>query len=101
MRDYRAVTATEVVRRILQPCFNKAAEILSVTHPDESDGLREVTVHWLRHTAISEDVKRRPLNHVRDDAGHESINTTNRYINTLHRERHKTARDKPIMPSEN
>lgn len=57
-------------------------------------------VHWLRHTAISEDVKRRPLNHVRDDAGHESINTTNRYINTPHRERHKTARDKPIMLSE-
>ena len=99
LRDYGAVTATEVIRRILQTCFNKASEILAVSHPDESDGLREVTVHWLRHTAISEDVKTRPLNHVRDDAGHESINTTNRYINTLHRERHKTARDKPTMPS--
>lgn len=99
LRDYGAVAATEVIRRILQTCFNKAAEILSVTHPDESDGLREVTVHWLRHTAISEDEKRRPLNHVRDDAGHESINTTNRYINTHHRERHQSAKNKPIQPS--
>ncbi|RUR11611.1 site-specific integrase [Legionella sp. km772] len=93
------MTNTRAVRRILQLCFDKAAEILAVSHPDESDGMREVTVHWLRHTAISEDVKSRPLNHVRDDAGHQSIITTNRYVNTLHRERHQSARNKPIQPS--
>jgi site-specific recombinase XerD len=99
LRDYGPMTNTRAVRRILQLCFDKAAEILAVSHPDESDGMREVTVHWLRHTAISEDVKSRPLNHVRDDAGHQSITTTNRYVNTLHRERHQSARNKPIQPS--
>jgi site-specific recombinase XerD len=96
LRDYGPMTNTRAVRRILQLCFDKAADILAVAHPDESDGMREVTVHWLRHTAISEDVKRRPINHVRDDAGHESITTTNRYVNTLHCERHQSAKHKPL-----
>lgn len=98
LRNYGAVTAPEVIRKVIQQCFDKAAEMLSESHPSESEGLREVTVHWLRHTAISEDVKIRPINHVRDDAGHKSISTTNRYINTIHRERHQSAMDKPIVP---
>ena len=32
--------------------------------------LRAATAHWLRHTGISEDAKRRPRERVRDDAGH-------------------------------
>lgn len=99
LRDYGAMGNTRAIRAILQKCFDKAAELLSVSHPDESDGLREVTVHWLRHTAITEDVKTRPLNHVRDDAGHQSITTTNRYISTHLRERHQSAKNKSIMLS--
>lgn len=87
---------TVSIRIILQKCFDKAADILRNSHPEESDSLRTVTVHWLRHTGISEDVKVRPINHVRDDAGHESIATTNRYINTLNYERHESARTKSL-----
>ena len=42
--------------------------------------LKAATVHWLRHTGISEDVKIRPREYVRDDAGHQSMQTTDRYI---------------------
>ena len=42
--------------------------------------MRAATVHWLRHTGISEDVKHRPREYVRDDAGHSSSAITDRYI---------------------
>ena len=100
IRGFGAMSDTSPIRRLVQTCFDKAAELLSLTHPEESEGLREVTVHWLRHTAISEDAKTRPLNHVRDDAGHQSISTTNRYINTLHTERHESAKHKTIIPNQ-
>lgn len=98
LRGIGAMSDTSAIRRLMQICFDKAAEIIRFSHPEESESLRDVTVHWLRHTAISEDVKIRPLNHVRDDAGHGSIITTNRYINTLHIERHESARNKSLSP---
>ena len=56
----------------------------------------DATVHWLRHTGISDDVKTRPREHVRDDAGHSSGAITDRYIDVGLKERHKSARRKPI-----
>lgn len=56
-----------------------------------------LTVHWLRHTGISEDVKRRPREHVRDDAGHSSSAITDRYIDVELRERHRSAKKKAII----
>jgi hypothetical protein len=53
-------------------------------------------VHWLRHTGISEDVKVRPREHVRDDAGHASMHTTDRYIDSDLRERHSSGKNKKI-----
>lgn len=58
--------------------------------------LKAATVHWLRHTGISEDVKFRPREHVRDDAGHASMATTDRYIDSDLRERHESGRNKRI-----
>jgi len=58
--------------------------------------LKTATVHWLRHTGISEDVKFRPREHVRDDAGHASMATTDRYIDSDLRERHESGRKKRI-----
>ena len=63
---------------------------------DESETLNEATVHWLRHTGISDDVKIRPREHVRDDAGHSSSAITDRYINIERRERHQSAKKKTI-----
>jgi hypothetical protein len=58
--------------------------------------LEAATVHWLRHTGISEDVKVRPREHVRDDAGHASMATTDRYIDSDLRERHFSGKKKRL-----
>ena len=55
-------------------------------------------VHWLRHTGISDDVKMRPCEHVRDDAGHSSGAIADKYIDVELRERHSSARKKLIKP---
>ena len=63
---------------------------------EEAQNLQSATVHWLRHTGISDDVKIRPRDHVRDDAGHSSSVTTDRYIDVDLRERHASAKKKLI-----
>ena len=62
----------------------------------EANLLRTATVHWLRHTGISDDVKHRPREHVRDDAGHSSGAITDRYIDVELAARAKSARNKRI-----
>ena len=92
------ITSTTYIREIVQACFDQAIRKLEEdTHIEEADSLNEATVHWLRHTGISEDVKRRPREHVRDDAGHSSSATTDKYINVELRERHQSAKNKPIL----
>ncbi len=56
----------------------------------------EATVHWLRHTGISDDVKHRAKEHVRDDAGHSSSAITDKYIDIELKERHASAKSKSI-----
>ena len=63
---------------------------------DEVAQLKAATVHWLRHTGISDDVKHRPREHVRDDAGHGSSAITDRYIDIELRERHASGKQKKI-----
>jgi len=92
------ITSTTYIREIVQACFDQAIRRLEEdNHVEEAESLNEVTVHWLRHTGISEDVKRRPREHVRDDAGHNSSATTDRYINVELRARHRSAKNKPIL----
>ena len=91
------VTSTRQIRRIVQDCFDAAfARMKADGLGDDAMELRAATVHWLRHTGISEDVKIRPREHVRDDAGHASMATTDRYIESDRRERHASARKKPL-----
>lgn len=63
---------------------------------DDAEDLKIATVHWLRHTGISEDVKFRPREHVRDDAGHATMATTERYIESDLRDRHQSGQQKRI-----
>lgn len=92
------ITSTTYIREIVQFCFDEAIKKLKEDkHLEEAESLNEATVHWLRHTGISEDVKRRPREHVRDDAGHSSSATTDRYIDVQLRERHRSAKNKPIL----
>lgn len=92
------ITSTTYIREVVQSCFDQAIIKLNEDgHTEEAESLCEATVHWLRHTGISDDVKRRPREHVRDDAGHNSSATTDKYIDVQLRERHRSAKNKPIL----
>ena len=89
------ITSSTYIRRVVQKCFDQAIEDLQRDgFNDEAESLLVATVHWLRHTGISEDVKIRPKEHVRDDAGHSSSAITDKYIDIELRERHKSAKKK-------
>ena len=91
------VTSTSLIRKVVQNCFDQA--IIKLKKDDfieEADSLLEATVHWLRHTGISDDVKIRPREHVRDDAGHSSSAITDKYIDIELNERHRSAWKKPM-----
>jgi site-specific recombinase XerD len=97
-RGNGGITSTRQIRGIVQHCFDAAEEKLRKDgFAEEADRLSAATVHWLRHTGISEDVKHRPREHVRDDAGHGSSAITDRYIDVERAERHASARHKKIQ----
>ncbi len=99
VRGVGAVSTTRGIRKIVQHCFDAAiAKLQKDGFLDEADNLQSATVHWLRHTGISDDVKTRPREHVRDDAGHGSSAITDRYIDVEMRSRHASARHKKINP---
>ncbi|MEX2320605.1 MAG: site-specific integrase, partial [Saccharospirillum sp.] len=99
LRGKGGISSTRQIRFIVQDCFDRAIERLRAqSEPEEADALQAATVHWLRHTGISEDVKLRPREHVRDDAGHGSSAITDRYIDVERQARHNSARGKKISP---
>lgn len=97
IRGHGPMSDTAPIRRLVQQCFDLAAFQLRCNNQiEEADNLAFATVHWLRHTGISEDVKTRPREHVRDDAGHSSSATTDRYIDVEMQDRHRSAKSKQI-----
>lgn len=100
VRGKGGITSTRQIRFIVQECFDLATERLRAQgESEEAAALETATVHWLRHTGISEDVKFRPREHVRDDAGHGSSAITDRYIDVERQARHASARGKKINPA--
>ncbi len=98
-RGQGGITSTRQIRGIVQNCFDLAVQRMEQDgNAEEAGQLAAATVHWLRHTGISEDVKHRPREHVRDDAGHGSSAITDRYIDVQLRERHASAKKKTIKP---
>ncbi|PCI37145.1 MAG: integrase [Thiotrichales bacterium] len=92
------ITSTTYIRKIVQQCFDNSIDKLKQDNfHDEAEFLVDATVHWLRHTGISDDIKHRPREHVRDDAGHSSSAITDKYIDIELRERHRTAKGKIII----
>jgi len=90
---------TRYIRKLVQACFDYAGKrLIADNQQEEADQLAAATVHWLRHTGISEDVKIRPREHVRDDAGHSSSAITDKYIDVELRERNNSAKRKRIKP---
>jgi len=95
------VTSTRQIRSIVQNCFDAAFEkMMEDGMQEDAEQLRAASVHWLRHTGISEDVKHRPREHVRDDAGHGSSAITDQYIDDERRARHASGKKKLIKPSD-
>lgn len=93
------IRSTRQIRSIVQSCFDAAhARMVQDGLNDEALELKTATVHWLRHTGISEDVKHRPREHVRDDAGHSSSAITDKYIDVEKRARHASAKKKKLDP---
>jgi len=91
------IEGTRHIRKIVQYCFDKTMERLKTDgFIEDAEMLMAATVHWLRHTGISEDVKIRPREHVRDDAGHSSSAITDQYIDIELRARHASAKKKLI-----
>ena len=91
------MTSETHIRDIVQICFdNTIDQLKQQNQEDEAESLMTATVHWLRHTGISDDVKIRPREYVRDDAGHSSSAITDKYIDIELKERHKSARSKSI-----
>lgn len=96
-RGKGGITSTRQIRGIVQQCFDRASDTMRQEgFTEDAERLKVATVHWLRHTGISEDVKHRPREHVRDDAGHGSSAITDRYIDVERAERHASARRKLI-----
>ena len=94
----RPITSTSPIRKLVQSCFDQAADKIEITgDTHEADLLRAATVHWLRHTGISDDVKFRPREHVRDDAGHSSSAITDRYVDVELKARAQSAKKKKIV----
>ncbi len=96
------ITSTRYIRTIVQACFDQALALMYLDQlQDEADALKVASVHWLRHTGISDDIKHRPREHVRDDAGHASSAITDKYIDVTLRERHASAQKKKLNPLDN
>ena len=97
VRGKGPVTSSRHLRLLVQQCFDRTyTRMCEDGLKDDALDLKESTVHWLRHTGISEDVRSRPREHVRDDAGHATMATTDRYIESDQRERHHSGKKKPV-----
>ena len=95
------MSSSRHIRRLVQDCFDKTIDVLRATgFSTEADSFESATVHWLRHTGISDDInmRGRPVAHVRDDAGHSSSAITDRYNDIDLIERHQSAKHKKITP---
>lgn len=90
------------IRNLVQEVFNRAIlQLHDQGNIDEAEDLSTATVHWLRHTAISNEVNFRPREHIRDDVGHENPATMEQYIDTDRIARHASAQEKRLRPTKN
>jgi site-specific recombinase XerD len=99
-----AMTSSRHIRRLVQDCFdNTMHHLRNKGFSMEADSFESATVHWLRHTGISDDInlRGRPVAHVRDDAGHSSSAITDRYNDIDLIERHQSAKHKKLMLEKN
>lgn len=81
------------VHLMVKSVFRATAERILADDPGrawEAQQIEQASAHWLRHTAGSHMANSSvDLRHVRDNLGHESINTTNTYLHASDDARHQ------------
>lgn len=88
------------IRNLVQVVFDRAIEKVHLSGKvEEALDLASATVHWLRHTAISNEIEYRPREHIRDDVGHENPATMDKYIDIDRVARHQSAQNKQLKPT--
>lgn len=96
-RDTGVLNANLGIRQLreeVQQVINLAAEQAKNDGLDaDAAAIGNMSAHNIRHTGITHDINinRRPLSHVQADAGHDSIDTTSKYLHTSQIERHESA----------
>ncbi|MEL0638891.1 site-specific integrase [Marinomonas sp. TI.3.20] len=82
------ITDTAIMWKLFKKIFSLArAAMINEGRIDDAYELLCASCHWLRHTGISNDVQVRPIEHVRDDSGHKTSQTTWSYVHSTNRER--------------
>lgn len=97
LKGFGNISDTKTIYQITQDCFDHTVNYFKNNHHlEDAENLATASAHWLRHTGISDDINKhgRPIAHVRDDAGHSSILTTDRYNDIVLLERHESAQEK-------
>ena len=92
----KPITSPFNISKLVKSIFIEVADSMEKEGNSDHVNVRNATCHWIRHTAISDDVQKRPIEHVRDDAGHSSVVTTDRYINSDLKDRFLSAQKKDI-----
>lgn len=87
------------VRKVLMDVYDLAA--LNATEDGftgDAANINKQCIHSLRHTGASDDinVNERPINHVKEDLGHNSLTTTSHYVHADIEERQLSAKNKSI-----
>lgn len=78
--------------QIIHDVFGRAAATLGDTDPN-SDLLRRVSAHWLRHSYGTYLARAGvPLHNIKENLGHSSLQTTTVYIEAGDQERHRNTR---------
>ncbi|WP_368195573.1 tyrosine-type recombinase/integrase, partial [Aeromonas sp. R2-2] len=87
------------LRDLIMVIIGKGAELAEQAgFVQDAAEMRQLSPHAIRHTGITHDINLhgRPLSHVQADAGHDSIDTTSKYLHTSNSERHESAQQKPL-----
>lgn len=88
---HQAMTRS-AIHQITKQVFKNTADNLKLSGPEATGKiarLEAASAHWMRHTAGTQMAGQMDLRHVRDNLGHESLNTTNTYLHSEDDLRHR------------
>lgn len=95
LKSLVTVSDVSTVQRYMKSVFSRARQLMaSQGRFEDAYQLLTASCHYLRHTGISNDVQHRPIEHVRDDAGHNSSETTWSYVQAVDKERAASKRNR-------